>query len=91
VVACYDPGSKADAKAGVTIFKDGVRQQRPPSPGTLYSDPSFPVTPKAGDAPVRFGTRDLASFFTGGLAEVAISPRVLDPDEVLKNFQSATA
>jgi hypothetical protein len=91
VVACYDPGTKADAKAGVTIYRDGVRQQGPPAPGTLYSNPRFNVVPRAGGAPLRFATRDLASFFRGGLAEVALYPRVLDATDVLKNFQSATA
>jgi hypothetical protein len=91
VVACYDPGTKADRKAGVTIYRDGERQQGPPASGTLYSNPKFDIVPKAGDAPLRFGTRELSSFFVGGLAEVAIYPRVLDADDVLKNFQSATA
>jgi hypothetical protein len=91
VVGCYDPGSAADAKAGVTIYKDGVQQQAPPAAGTLYSDPKFNVTPKAGGAPLRFGTQDLSTFFIGGLAEMALYPRVLSADDVLKNFQSATA
>ena len=77
VVACYQPGDKTNPAAGVQIYKDGQFRLGPPSRGTLYSNPEFNVMPAHGAAPVRLGTRDLRSFFRGGLDEVAIYPYVL--------------
>jgi hypothetical protein len=37
---------------------------------------------------VRLGTRDLGSFLTGGLDEVAIYPRKLTPAEVWDHYRS---
>lgn len=45
------------------------------------------IQPVAGDAPLRLGSRDLKSFFQGGLAQVRIWNRALDNDEVRKLFQ----
>jgi hypothetical protein len=42
--------------------------------------------PAHGSAPVRFATRDGNSFFTGGLDEVAIYPRVLTGAEIMENY-----
>ena len=44
-----------------------------------------------GTAPLRLGTRDLASFLVGGLDEVAIYPRVLTAAEIMDNYQTAIA
>jgi hypothetical protein len=44
---------------------------------------------KHGSAPVRLGTRDQGSFLAGGLADVAIYPRVLTAGEILDNFRGA--
>jgi hypothetical protein len=86
VVACYDPGDLTDPAAGVTIYKNGVHRRGPPKPGTLYSDPRFKIAPEHGTAPVRIGTRDLASFLRGAIDEVAIYPRVLSAAEVQDNY-----
>ena len=88
VVACYDPGDLTDPKAGVHIYKNGVHRLGPPSPGTLYSH--FKIAPRHGSAPVRIGTRDLASFLRGAIDEVAIYPRVLTSDEILENYTLGT-
>lgn len=40
------------------------------------------IRPQPGDAPLRMGTRDLRSFFAGGLAEVRIWDRALDAAEI---------
>lgn len=88
VVACYDPGDASNPNAGVSICKNGVFREGPlTSPGARYSQ--FAIHPVHGAAPVRFGTRDLGSFLRGGLADVAIYPRVLRADEVMDNFRSA--
>jgi hypothetical protein len=92
VVAVYEPGDKDTVPpAGVHIYMNGVHKQGPPSSGTLYS--SFGIVPAHGALPVRLGTRDAAasgdgvfSYFTGGLDEVAIYPRVLTADEILENY-----
>jgi hypothetical protein len=87
VVACFDPGDKSRRNAGVRLYVNGVLRQGPPAVGTLYS--SFDIVPRPGKAPVRLGTRDLASFLSGGLDEVAIYPRVLTAKEVTAHWQAA--
>ena len=87
VVACYDPGDMSTADAGVRLYVNGVLRQGPPAPGTRYS--RFGIVPAHGTAPVRLGTRDLASFLHGGLDEVAIYPRVLSANEVLAHYKAA--
>jgi hypothetical protein len=90
VVACYEPGdANSDPPAGVHIYKNGVHRQGPPSPGTLYRN--YEVFPAHGTAPLRLGTRDLVSFLVGALDEVAIYPRVLDPDEIWDNYENGIA
>jgi hypothetical protein len=85
IVACYEPGdANTDPPAGVQIYKNGVKRLGPPSSGTLYRN--YNVFPVHGSAPLRLGTRDLGSFLTGGLDEVAIYPRVLDPLEIMDNY-----
>jgi hypothetical protein len=66
-----------------------VHRLGPPSSGTLYR--TYGIYPANGTAPLRLGTRDFGSFLTGGLDEVAIYPRVLSPDEVLENYNTAIA
>jgi len=90
VVACFDPGD-ADTigKRGVHIYKNGVHRQGPPSSGTLYNNPpKWKIKPAHGAAPLRLGTRDLGSFLTGGLDEVAIYPRVLTREEISENYRA---
>jgi hypothetical protein len=88
VVACYDPGDQSDAGAGVSIYRDGVLRSGPSSsPGALYS--SYGIAPAHGAAPLRLATRDLGSFFTGGLDDVAVYPRVLSASEIAENYSAA--
>jgi hypothetical protein len=86
VVAVYQPPGN---NAGVFIYRDGVLRNGPPSSPTLYR--SYRVTPRAGTAPLRLGSRDLTSFLRGGLDEVAIYPRCLTAAEILKNYRLATS
>jgi len=90
IVACYDPGDwTTDPPAGVSIYRNGVLQLGPPSPGTLYS--TFNISPAHGSAPVRFGARnDLTFTLAGGLDEVAIYPRVLTAEEIQENYVTGT-
>jgi len=86
VVACYDPGDSSDPMAGVSIYRDGVLRESPEkSSAARYA--SYDVVPVHGAAPLRLGTRDLVSLFTGALDEVAIYPRVLSADEIAENYQ----
>jgi hypothetical protein len=88
VVACYDPGdADTKGKPGVHIYKNGIRRQGPPSPGTLYNNPKWQVKPAHGPSPLFLGTRDRKSFLTGGLDEVAIYPRVLAAKEIMENYR----
>jgi hypothetical protein len=88
VVACFDPGDAETKGAGVHIYKNGVPRLGPPSPGTLYNNPKWHIKPVHGIAPLRLGTRDLKSFLTGGLDEVAIYPRVLTAREIRENYNA---
>jgi hypothetical protein len=94
VVVVYDPGDVLDTRAGVTIYRDGTRRQGPgDSPGVLYSNAEFLVTPSNGGSPLRFGTRDpnliRNSFFTGGLDEVAVFDRKLAVSEIQLLYDAA--
>ena len=94
VVACYEPGNATVRlrPGGVSIYKDGVFRQGPPSRGTLYSNPpDWKIMPQRGTAPVRLGTRDGKGFFIGGLDEVAIYPRVLSPEEIRWHYEVGPA
>lgn len=89
------------ADNGVTrIYKNGVLrhcdqyQDLPDSgcephniPGT--QDRLF-IQPQAGNAPMRFGTRDFKSFFAGGLAEIRIWGRPLSAGEIRDSYESGT-
>jgi hypothetical protein len=46
------------------------------------------IHPTVGTAPVRLGTRDFKSFFQGGLSEVRIWSRPLQPDEITRLYRS---
>jgi len=86
VVGVYDPGSADNPGAGVSIYKNGQLRGSPAtSRGALYS--SYNIRPRMGAAPVRLGTRDLRSFLTGGLDEVAIYPRKLTAAEIQENYR----
>ena len=94
IVAVYEPGDQDTPGAGVRIYKNGVKKQGPPSPGTLYS--TYGLVPVHGTLPVNLGTRDAAtsgnaavSYLTGGLDEVAIYPYALNDDQVMDNYQAA--
>jgi hypothetical protein len=89
IVACFDPGSAHNKGRGVQIYKNGVRRLGPPAPGTLYNNPKWQIKPVHGTAPLLLGTRDLKSFLTGALDEVAIYPRVLTAKEILENYKTA--
>jgi hypothetical protein len=90
VVGVYDPGSAETPGAGVSIYKNGQLRGSPAtSKGALYS--TYNIKPQRGSAPVRLGTRDLLSFLTGGLDEVAIYPRKLTAAEILENYRLGKA
>jgi hypothetical protein len=90
IVARYDSGDALDTRAGVTLFKDGLRVSGPPSRSTLYSASDYRIYPRNGSAPLRFGTRDAdggVSYFTGALDEVAIFSRRLTDTEILDLYK----
>jgi hypothetical protein len=88
IVATFDPPTKANPKAGVSIYRDGVLRKGPGVPGssgTLYSE--YQVAPTHGSAPLRLGARDLTHHsLTGGLDEVAIYPQVLTAAEIREHW-----
>jgi hypothetical protein len=89
IVACYDPGNKNTPGAGVSIYKNGVFQNGPKkTPGALYNNKKFNVSPAHTSTPLRFGTQDLGSFLIGGLQDVAIYPRVLTAAEIMENLKA---
>ncbi len=84
LVATFDDPRKANAQ--VRLYKNGQPSPHNKSSGTLYKN--YQIKPQHGPAPVRLGTRDLRSFLTGGLDEVAIYPRVLQADEILLHWRA---
>jgi Concanavalin A-like lectin/glucanases superfamily len=89
IVATFDLGNKTNAKAGVSIYKNGTLRGSPATQkGALYS--SFNITPQAGTAPVRLATRSFGSFLVGGLDEFAIYPRVLTAAEVADHYKTGS-
>jgi hypothetical protein len=85
LVATYDDPRKAEAQ--VRLYKDGEPSPHNDSNGTRYR--TFTIQPKHGPAPLRLGTRDLRSFLTGGLDEIALYPRVLGADEIQHHWKIA--
>jgi hypothetical protein len=85
LVATFDDPRQPNAR--VRLYKDGRASPHNGSPGTLYE--SYGIRPRHGRAPVRLGTRDLGSFLTGGLSEVAIYARVLPANEILHHWRVA--
>jgi hypothetical protein len=88
IVATFDPYNKFNAKAGVSIYRDGVLRKGPSmvgSEGTPYAH--YSIVPTHGTAPLRLGARDGGHhFFTGGLDEVAIYPQVLSAAEIREHW-----
>jgi len=88
IVATYDPASRSNPKAGVSIYRDGNLRKSPTQPGsvgTVYTE--YQVVPTHGTAPLRLGARDLAHHtLTGGLDEVAIYPQVLTASEIHEHW-----
>lgn len=78
IAATFDDPHQPNAR--VQIFKNGEPSQHNSSRGTLYE--SYGIRALRGNAPLRLGTRDLHGFLSGGLDEVAIYPRVLQPAEI---------
>lgn len=88
VVGCFDPGDAGSPYAGVSIYKNGVLRHGPSSSrAARYA--AYAIRPRHGSAPLRLGTRDQHSFLSGGLAEVAIYPRVLTARDIRDNFSAA--
>jgi hypothetical protein len=85
LVATFDDPRTPNAQ--VRLYKDGVPSRHNQSPGTRYQN--YNIAPRHGPAPLRLGTRDLRSFLTGGLDEVAVYPRVLGADEILHHGRVA--
>lgn len=72
-----------DANAQTTaIYKNGVLRYTNSYAGT--------ITPMPGAEPMRFGTKDLISFFQGALGPVRVWNRALSSNEVAALFSSNT-
>lgn len=85
LVATFD--DPRGPQAQVRLYKNGQASPHNNSPGTRYRN--YGITPLHGPAPLRLGTRDLRSFLSGGLDEVAVYPRVLGADEILHHWRAA--
>lgn len=75
---------------GVQLYVNGQFVLGPPSPGTLYfNEGNWSVVPCRNDAPLRFATRSATanSFLDGQLDEVAIYPKVLTPEQIMRHYK----
>jgi len=68
---------RCDTYRGASAGPCPIHYQPPPN-----ADLQLDIDPNAGSAPLRLGTRDLNSFFEGGLSRVRIWRRALSADEV---------
>jgi hypothetical protein len=68
---------RCDTYRGASAGPCPIHHQPPPN-----DDLQLEIDPTAGSAPLRLGTRDLKSFFEGGLSRVRIWSRALGADEV---------
>jgi hypothetical protein len=66
-------------KNGQQRDQDCFRRLHPPCKNVNVTDP---VDPQRGTAPVRVGTRDFGSFFTGAIDNLHIYNRALSTAEV---------
>lgn len=76
-----DRPSRAFPHGVISIYKDG----RLRGSVSLYQ---FHVIPRAGDAPFRIGTRNLNSFFWGGIGNVAVYDYVLSGTQIAQTYES---
>ncbi len=67
------------AAQNVRIYKNGLLRK-------TTSLSQFGVTPRAGTAPLRIGTRDFGSFFKGAMSKIALYHYSLSPEQLHKHF-----
>jgi len=77
---------RCDTYRGPSAGKCPIHFQAPPNDNVQLE-----IDPIAGSAPLRFGTRDLNSFFEGGLSRVRIWNRVLSAEEISALYSADTA
>jgi hypothetical protein len=70
----------------IRLYKDGVARGcenylRSGDPGCPHDD-NLTITPVAGDAPLRIGTRDFHSYFQGAISQARLWNRPLSGDEI---------
>jgi hypothetical protein len=80
-----EPGERIYVVATVdhqktSIYRDGIKRD-----SDIYTGQ---ITPKAGNAPVRVGTRDFNSFFKGQIYEVRFWNRCLTDNEIANLFST---
>src|SRR5215469_12665517 len=77
---------RCDTYRGASAGPCPIHYQRPPNE-TLQ----LQIDPVAGSSPLRLGTRDLGSFFAGGLSRVRIWNRSLNAEEVAALYSADAA
>lgn len=79
-------GTIDDTAKEIAIYKNGVLRQSDSYFGNgAYVD----VVPEAGTAPLRIGTRNVASFWEGAIANVAVFPSALTEGEIAGVYAAA--
>lgn len=79
----------------IRLYKDGLPRgcenySRGGDPGCPHDD-NLTITPTAGNAPLRIGTRDFHSYFQGAIGGVRVWNRPLSGDEVAALYSAGTA
>jgi hypothetical protein len=77
---------RCDTYRGPSVGQCPIHYQPPPNQNVQLQ-----IDPTPGASPLRLGTRDLNSFFEGGLSRVRIWNRVLDAAEVSALYRSGVA
>ena len=61
------------------------------SSGAAVRQGAWEIRPEHGQAPLRFGTRDLAQYLPGSLCHIAVYQKVLPPSRILHHYQAGHA
>lgn len=83
VAAVYDTAKLVSGYGTVRLYRNGVLMDHD-------SMRDYAIVPRDGSAPLRVGTRDLLSFFTGAIGRVAVYGHVVPQPRLAAHYSTMT-
>ncbi len=83
VAAVFDTATLVSGYGTVRLYRNGVLMDHD-------SMRDYAIVPRDGSAPLRVGTRDLRSFFTGAIGRVAVYDHVVSQSRLAAHFTAMT-